>query len=60
MFVPHNRGDLGRVSLVSEVLRPFDHASVLAGRRVSIRGELLQRDVQTFLAVSQSDIRFID
>lgn len=60
MFVPHNRADLGRVSLVSEAARPFAEANVFAGRRVSIRGELLQRGAQKFLAVSQRDIRPID
>lgn len=60
MFVPHNRPDLGRVSLVSEVARPFADANVFAGRRVSIRGELLRRGAQKFLAVSQRDIRPID
>lgn len=60
MFVPHNRADLGRVSLVSQVARPFAEANAFAGRSVSIRGELLQRGAQTFLAVSQRDIRPID
>jgi hypothetical protein len=60
MFVPHNRADLGRMSLVSDVARPFADANVFAGRRVSIRGELLQRGSQTFLAVSRRDIRPID
>jgi hypothetical protein len=60
MFVPHNRADLGRVSLVSRVARPFAEANAFAGRRVAIRGELLQRGAQTFLAVSQRDIRPID
>jgi hypothetical protein len=60
MFVPHTRADLGRVSLVSEAARPFAEANLFAGRRVSIRGELLQRSAQKFLAVSQRDIRPID
>ena len=60
MFVPHNRPDLGRVSLVSEVAQPFVDGNVFAGRRVSIRGELLRRGAQKFLAVSQRDIRPID
>lgn len=60
MFVPHNRADLGRVSLVSEAAHAFADTDVFAGRRVSLRGELLQRGVQKFLAVSQRDIRPID
>jgi hypothetical protein len=60
MFVAHNRADLGRVSLVSDAARPFADAELFAGRRVSIRGELLQRGVQKFLAVSQRDLRLID
>ena len=60
MFVAHNRADLGRVPLVSDAARPFVDADVFAGRRVSIRGELLQRGVQKFLAVSQRDLRLID
>ena len=60
MFVAHNRADLGRVSLVSDAARPFVDADVFAGRRVSVRGEILQRGVQKFLAVSQRDLRLID
>ena len=40
--------------------QPFAEANPFAGRRVSIRGELLQRGAQKFLAVSQRDIRPID
>jgi hypothetical protein len=60
MFVPHSRADLGRVSLVSDAARPFADANVFAGRRVSIRGEILQRGAQKFFAVSRGDIRLID
>jgi hypothetical protein len=60
MFVPHDRPDLGRVSLVSASAQAFDGAEVFAGKRVSIRGEILQRGAQTFLAVSRGDIRLID
>ena len=60
MFVPHNRADLGRMSLVSDAARPFANAGVFAGRRVSVRGEILQRGAQKFLGVSQRDIRLID
>ena len=60
MFVPHSRADLGRVSLVSDAVRPFVDANVFAGRRVSIRGEILQRAAQKFFAVSRGDIRSID
>lgn len=60
MFVPHDSGDLGRVSLVTDAAQPFVDADVFAGRRVSIRGEILKRDAQTFLAVSRRDIRLID
>jgi hypothetical protein len=60
MFVSDGRDDLGRVSLVSESAGPFADASVLAGRRVAIRGEILRRGAQTFLAVSGQDIRVLD
>jgi hypothetical protein len=33
---------------------------VFAGRRVAIRGEILQRGTQKFLAVSRRDIRVVD
>jgi hypothetical protein len=60
MFVPHNPGDLGRVSLVTEAAQPFADADVFAGKRVSVRGEILRRGAQKFLAVSRRDIRPID
>jgi hypothetical protein len=60
MFVPHNRADLGRVPLVSHIGQRFVDADVFAGRRVAIRGEILQRGTQKFLAVSRRDIRVVD
>ena len=60
MFVPHDSGDVGRASLVTEAAQPFVDANVFAGKRVSVRGEILKRDAQTFLAVSRRDIRLID
>ena len=60
MFVAHDRPELGRVPLVSDAGQPFADADVFAGRRVSIRGEILRRGTQEFLAVSQHDIRLID
>ena len=60
MFVPHDSGNVGRVSLVTEAAQPFVDADVFAGKRVSVRGEILRRGAQTFLAVSQRDIRLID
>lgn len=60
MFVPHNPGNPGRVSLVTDAAQPFVGADVFAGRRVSIRGEILQRGLLKFLAVSQQDIRLVD
>jgi hypothetical protein len=60
MFVPHDSGSLGRVSLVTEAAQPFVGADVFAGRRVFVRGEILQRGPLTFLAVSRHEIRLID
>jgi hypothetical protein len=60
MFVPHDRADLGRLPLVSDVGRPFADPDVFAGKRIVIRGEILQRGSQEFLAVSRRDIRLID
>jgi hypothetical protein len=60
MFVPRDPADLGRVSLVSEAGRPFADSDLFAGRRVAIRGEILQRGAQKFLAVARGDIRLID
>lgn len=60
MFVPAGRGALGRVSLVNEVGTPFLNADAWAGRRVVLRGEILERGVQTFLAVSAHDARLLD
>jgi hypothetical protein len=60
MFVPHDSGTLGRVSLVTDAAQAFDDAEVFAGKRVIVRGEILQRHAQTFLAVSQRDIHLID
>jgi hypothetical protein len=60
MFVPHDRAGLGRVSLVSSDGRAFVGADLFAGRRVSVRGEILQRGTQQFLAVSRSDVRLIE
>jgi hypothetical protein len=50
MFVPHDGRELGRVSLVSADGRAFVEASAWAGKPVLIRGTLLQRGSQTFLA----------
>jgi hypothetical protein len=52
MFVPHDRPELGRVSLVSADGRPFVDAGAWAGKPVLIRGTLLQRGSQTFLAAT--------
>ena len=60
MFVPHDRPDLGRVSLVSDAAQPLAALEAFAGRRVSIRGEILQRGAQKFLAVDRRDIRVLD
>jgi hypothetical protein len=60
MFVPHDRPDLGRVPLVSDAAEPFADAEMFAGRRVAIRGEILQRGAQQFLAVDRRDIRLLD
>jgi hypothetical protein len=60
MFVPHHPGDLGRVSLVTEAAQPFADADVFAGKRVAVRGEILRRGAQKFLAVSRRDIRLMD
>jgi hypothetical protein len=60
MFVPHGRADLGRVSLVTQSAQPFADADLFAGRRVSVRGELLQRGAQKFLALSRGDIHLLD
>ena len=60
MFVPHDRPDLGRVSLLAGAGQPFADADMYAGRRVSIRGEVLQRGAQKFLAVVRRDIRVLD
>jgi hypothetical protein len=60
MFAPHDPVDLGRVSLVTKAMQPFTDADLYAGRRVSVRGEILQRGTQKFLALSRDDIRLID
>ncbi len=60
LFVPHDRPDLGRMSLVADAGEPFPDADMFAGRRVSIRGEILQRGAQRFLAVIRRDIRLLD
>ena len=60
MFVPHDRAGVGRVTLVSDAGQPFAGADAFAGRRVSIRGEILRRGSQMFFAVSRHDIRVID
>jgi hypothetical protein len=60
MFVPRDRADVGRVSLLSDAAEPFLEADVFAGRAVWLRGELLQRGAQMFLAVSRRDIRLLD
>lgn len=60
MFVPHDAGAFGRVSLVTDAAQPFTAAAAFAGKRVSIRAEMLRRGPQTFLAVSPHDIRLID
>lgn len=60
MFVPHDH-TLGRLSLVSLDRRAFeDDARRWAGRAVSIRGEVLQRGAQRFLATSPSAIRILE
>jgi hypothetical protein len=60
MFVPRDRR-LERVSLVSIDRRPFGGGvDMWAGRAVSIRGELLQRGAQRFLAVTRDGIRLVD
>jgi hypothetical protein len=64
MFVPHDRSghvnDRSRVSLVSPDGRPFVDGARWAGRAVVIRGELLRRGAQRFLAASPSAIRVLD
>ena len=60
MFVPRDRGDLERVPLVADSGEPFADADTFAGRRVLIRGEVLQRGTQKFLAVERRDIRLLD
>ena len=60
MFVPRDSPDLGRVSLVSDAAQPFADPEEFAGRRVAIRGEILQRGTQKFLAVARRDIRVLD
>ena len=65
MFVPHDRSGRvndrsRRLSLVSQDGRPFVGADGWAGRAVAIRGELLQRGAQRFLAASPSAIRVLD
>ena len=60
MFVPHDPGGLGRLSLVTEAAQPFASADLFAGKRVSVRGEILQRGPQKFFAVSRRDVRLID
>jgi hypothetical protein len=60
MFVAHHSSELGRVSLISASGRPFADADVFAGRRISIRGEIVQRGAQKFLAASRGDIRLLD
>lgn len=59
MFVPNQQSRARRMPLVSDVGTPFVNAGAWAGRRVAIRGEVLQRGAQTFLAVSSRDIRLI-
>lgn len=60
MFVPRDRPDLGRLPLVSEDGRPFADAATWAGRRVAVRGEMLQRSGQRFLAASRDQIRLLE
>jgi hypothetical protein len=60
MFVPHDSPDLGRLSLLGDAGQPFADADMLAGRPVIIRGEVLQRGAQRFLAVVRRDIRVLD
>jgi hypothetical protein len=60
MFVPHDRTDLKRVPLLADAGLPFADADMFAGRRVLIRGELLERGTQKFLAVVRRDIRVLD
>jgi hypothetical protein len=60
MFVPRDRRS-ERLSLVSIDRRPFGGgADMWAGRAVSIRGELLQRGAQRFLATTPDGIRLRD
>ncbi len=60
MFVAHHGADVGRVALISDSGRPFADAGLFAGRKVSVRGEVVQSGAQTFLAVSPHDIRLIE
>ena len=60
MFVTRDRPGLGRLSLVSDAGRPFADAEAWAGRRVSVRGEVLERHGQLFLAVSPARIRLLE
>ena len=60
MFIPHDHPDLGRISLVGDAGQPLADADVFAGRRVLIRGEILQRGSQRFLAVVRRDIHVLD
>jgi hypothetical protein len=60
MFVSDGPGGPGRVSLVTEAGGPLLNADVWAGRRLSIRGEILQRGAQRFLAVARAEIRVLN
>lgn len=60
MFVPRDRGDLGRMPLIGDAAQPFAEAALYAGRRVSIRGEVLERGTQKYLAVARRDVRLLD
>jgi hypothetical protein len=60
MFAPDDGSKLGRVSIVTEHGHAFVNPGAWAGRRVSVRGEVLQRGAQTFLAVSPHEIRLLD
>lgn len=61
MFVSHGRTGATRLSLVSADGGPLTgDVGAWAGRPLSIRGELLQRGTQRFLAVSPAGIRLLE
>lgn len=60
MFVAHDSAGLGRLSLITNAAKPFVEVDRFAGRRVRVRGEILERDAQRFLALSPDDIHVLD